>query len=145
MKLRTNLTLLTLVAAALVGCATSHKYDVSLTNQTAAPVTLWLTKDGPPLQEGWLSPEDLARVPRDQIHYDFANILPGKTGYTGEVSGQFDKNTHAVLRVYPGNLDLVDILRDKPKWTPYTLKPGKNDLVAIDENGNLVIKPAASP
>src|SRR5690349_9748573 len=90
-----------LFATCLIGCGSTKSYQVEVANHTSQPVTLWLTKDGPPREEGWLSPEDLTTVQSErQLQYDFVVVDPTRTGYTDKVSGQFPSGTHAVLRVY---------------------------------------------
>ena len=113
-------------------------------NQTLQPVTLWLTKDGPPREEGWLSPEQLGELPADEQRYDLAIVPPGKTGYTGTVSGDFPKGTHAVLRVYDGQKELFHILEDdkagQSNRVDQVLKPGMNRLSVRDSDGHLVLE-----
>ena len=46
----------------LTGCARTEKFDVSVRNDTSSPLTLALTKDGPPFEHVWAGPEDLAEA-----------------------------------------------------------------------------------
>ena len=131
-----------LVLLASAGCA----YQVELKNQTSQPVTLWLTKDGPPAEEGWLSPEQLAEMPREaQPRYDLAIVPPGRTATTEKMSGKFPKGTHAVLRVYEGEKELFHIVEDakagKERRVDHVLKRGMNRLVAVERDGGLAIQP----
>ena len=59
MLTRTLALLTTTVTTFLVGCSNAHKYEfaVNIKNDTPEPVTVWLTKQGGPPEEGWLSPE----------------------------------------------------------------------------------------
>ena len=130
-----------------VGCGNGKSYQVEVKNQTLQPVTLWLTKDGPPYEEGWFSPEELAKMPEEaRAGYDLAIVPPGKTGYTGKVSGDFPKGTHAVLRVYEGQKELFHILEDtkagRSNRVDQVLKPGMNRLAVPDRDGQLIVRPS---
>ena len=135
--------LITFVAA---GCASS--YQVEVKNQTTQPVTLWLTKDGPPPEEGWYSPEQLATMPEDlRPTYDLAIVPPGRTGATEPMTGEFPRGTNAVVRVYPGAKELFHILEDakagKEDRVDKTLKKGMNRFVVVDAgDGNIAVEPA---
>ena len=128
----------------LVGCnSTKKSYQVEVNNQTNAPVTLWLCKDGPPKEEGWLSPEELidAHSERD-LNYDFQVVDPAKTAYTDSLSGEFPKGTNAVLRVYPGTPNYFDMAKIGPGVrVEHTLKPGNNRMILTENAGQLVLHP----
>ena len=104
----------------LVGCAAEKRsYDVTVHNASNQPVTLWLTKDGEPYENGWLSPEDLAIDSPKNQDYIISGVVvaPGNTAFTGQKEGHFDKGTTAMLRVYDGQLLFSQILavgRDSP-------------------------------
>lgn len=139
---------LALVALVAGGCGSSKSYQVEVQNQTAQPVTLWLTKDGPPAEEGWHSPEELAAMPADaRPGYDLAVVPPGKTGETGKVSGKFPSGTNAVLRVYQGGQELYHIIQSQQpgarriERADQPLKPGKNKLAVVEHHGRLVVEP----
>lgn len=124
------------------GCNPSQKsFQVSVKNDSTTPVTLWLTKDGPPAEAGWMAPEQLAADPA-HAHYDLAFVPPGKTGSTPKLSGQFPEGTHAVIRVYKGEKELYYILKDEKAGTgeriDYILKPGSNHLAVIDAPGGRI-------
>ena len=123
-----------------VGCGSGKSYQVEVKNQTLQPVTLWLTKDGPPKEAGWFSPED------SRTGYDLAIVPPGKTGFTGNVSGDFPKGTNAVLRVYEGQKELFHILEDtKAGWSnrvDQVLKPGMNRLSVFERDGQMIVEPS---
>jgi hypothetical protein len=136
--------MLVVVAVLVAGCgAQTRTYDVSVENRTDRTVTLWLTKDGPPEEEGWRSPEELAaRARREKIKYDMATVDPGKTADTGAMKGKFASGTHAVLRVYEGNPDLAALMsesRESRDRVDYLLTPGKNRLAVVDRDGNLKV------
>ena len=77
-------------------------------------MTLFLTKDGPPAEEGWYSPEELVKISGAQPRYDLAFVPPGKTGFTDKLAGTFPSGTHAVLRVYPGEKEVYDLAKTPP-------------------------------
>jgi hypothetical protein len=136
-----------MVAATALGCGSGKSYQVEVKNQTLQPVTLWLTKDGPPKEVGWFAPEDLAQMPADaQTGYDLAIVPPGKTGFTGNVSGDFPKGTNAVLRVYEGQKELFHILEDakagRSNRVDQVLKPGMNRFSVVDRDGTMIVEPS---
>ena len=144
--MKTWLTVLVLAAVAL-GCnSTKKSFEVEVTNQTNTPVTLWLMKEGPPPEEGWRSPEELALLPEGlPRNYDLAFVSPGKTGYTPRLAGEFPDGTHAVLRVYEGEKELFHILQETKAGTvkriDHKLRPGKNRLTLVDRAGQMAIEP----
>lgn len=128
----------------LVGCGQKKTYQVEVRNDTRRPFTLWLTKDGPPTEEGWLAPEDLAasRAERE-LQYDFQVVEPTRTGYTGKLAGEFPKGTNAVLRVYDGTPNYLDMAKAGAAGrADHVLKPGNNRLRVSEQSGQLVIRPA---
>jgi hypothetical protein len=128
-----------------VGCVPS--YQVEVKNQTTQPVTLWLTKDGPPPEEGWYSPEQLATMPEDRRPtYDLAIVPPGRTGATDPITGEFPRGTNAVVRVYQGAKELFHILEDakagKEQRVDKVLKPGMNRFVVVERgDGHIAVEP----
>ena len=126
----------------LAGCgAQTRTYDVSVENRTDRTVTLWLTKDGPPAEEGWHSPEQLRERGRSgDAKYDMATVPPGRTAETGEMKGRFNGGTNAVLRVYEGAPDVTELMEMKPgarDRVDHILTPGKSKLAVVDRDGQL--------
>jgi len=109
-----NRWLLLLSIAMLLGCRSYEKrtYDVTVQNASSEPATLWLTKDGEPFENGWMSPEDLAvESPKNKDYIVSGVVAPaGKTAFTGPREGHFEKDTTAILRVYDGQLMFSQIL-----------------------------------
>ncbi|MEA2709478.1 MAG: hypothetical protein QOF78_2079 [Phycisphaerales bacterium] len=131
----------------LAGCGAGKSYQVEVKNQTNGPVTLWLTKDGPPKEDGWYSPEEIDAMPENaRPAYDLAIVPPGKTGFTGKVAGEFPKGTAAVLRVYEGSKELFHIVEDakagRQNRSDHVLKPGMNRLSVVEHSGRLVVEPS---
>jgi hypothetical protein len=85
-----------------LGCGpTTRSYSVVIKNDGAEPMTCWLTKDGPPAEPQWLSPEQIAigGAPKNETVWALI-IKPGATAETPKpVSGQFESGTSAVHAV----------------------------------------------
>src|SRR5690348_1282076 len=105
---------LLLVLGAATGCQSDFKtrtYSVTVANDSSSPVTVWLTKDGPAYEPGWLSPEDTAYEARGAGESVAGVVVPpGKTASVGPVHGEFASMTNAMLRVYLGQHNLSDLL-----------------------------------
>jgi hypothetical protein len=129
----------------LVGCAPSRTYQVQVTNQLSKPVTVWLTKNGPPEERKWWSPEDWAIAqPGDNEQISGVVIPSGKAASTPKISGRFHRGTDAVLRVYIGEQTIsgmAAISRGSPNRIDYTLMPGPNELVITDRGGETRVEP----
>ncbi len=130
-----------------IGCSSSTTYEVETRNDTMRPITLWLTKDGPPSEDGWRTPEEMAAAAGVEGHepkYDFAVVEAGQTGYTDKVSGKFPPGTNAVLRVYEGAVDYFKIAEGakagRERRADYVLRPGKNRVVVHETLGRLVVE-----
>jgi len=130
------------VFATLVGCHSyeTRSYDISVHNATQSPITIWLTKDGPPYEDGWWSPEDLAMLsPKQNAAREVGGVIvePGKTADAPNRKGRFEPETNAILRVYrtaSGFNDLLAIGSNNAARTDVKLRPGRNDL-EVDDAG----------
>lgn len=128
------LVLSSLLCLLMTGCHSyeTRTYDVTVHNRTAEPVMIWLTKDGPPYEAGWLSPEDFAiESPRQREDREIGGVIlePGKTA-TAQRAGRFEPATRAVLRVYAGATkfnELLSISRDNPARVDMPLRAGKSE------------------
>src|SRR5215207_8053952 len=81
---------------ASVGCATrTETFDVSVRNESAGPITIWLTKTGGPEEEGWRSPESIAInfVVEDE-KLGGVIVPPRNTATTGKTKGKFDRDSY---------------------------------------------------
>ncbi len=131
----------------LVGCQSyeTRVYDVTVKNYASCPITIWLTKSGPPYEQGWMAPEDIAvESPKQAQHVIGGVIVPqGKIADTGPIPGQFEAGTRAVLRVYGGKLTFDQLLassqRDKNR-VDVELHPGKMDLVVTGTPDYISVK-----
>lgn len=134
-----------LLVAGLIGCSSKQSYDVTVMNRSPQPVTLWLTKNGPPGERGWYPPEQLAFLTKtvDDGSVPGAWLEPGKTAGIGPIEGKFSGQTKAILRVYRGRLkfnELIAVSDDSPLREDLILRPGKN-VIAIDRTGAIVREP----
>jgi len=128
----------------VVGCAgtTTQTFDVKVKNDSSKPITVWLTKDGPPYEAKWASPEDLAvEKPGGSNVYLGVIIPPAKTGETGPVPAKLDTSTRAWLRIYSGGEQFSQLLamsRGNPNRLDIQLQPGVNSYIVTDAPGGLV-------
>ncbi len=141
------------VLLGLIGCSGPTKsYSVAVRNDVDQPITVWLTKSGPPVEAAWLSPEQLATYenPRGEKIAGRA-VPPGKVAETGEQKGKFPAGTDAVLRVYLGQHTLDELLatgsRDSrgsrnPNRVDVTLPLGRSNLIVQQKDGTLSVEPA---
>src|SRR5438105_2026177 len=125
------------LVAIVCGCgSTTRTYDVSVKNELNKPVMLWLTKDGPPSESKWRSPEEFAKMPvgEDRVLAGVV-VQPGKIADTGPVEGKFKAGTNAVLRVYVGETTFDGIMRMRQGRMDLKLSPGTNEFVLREKNG----------
>ncbi|MGC4034241.1 MAG: hypothetical protein QM754_21385 [Tepidisphaeraceae bacterium] len=128
-----------LVSAAVIGCGpTTQEIHVAVKNDSYEPMTVVLTKDGPPMEMKWLPPEDFAAMhkPPAEAQVNGIVINPGQSVDQKRV-GQFSSGTQAMLRVYRGPQTLESMLGigpDSPNRTDIPLAAGTN-LIVIDKSG----------
>ncbi len=135
------LLLLSLLMVPVVGCSTTRSYSVTVKNEYAEPMTLWLTKNGPPMETAWLPPEDLAMMLKfpETARLKGIVVLPGEQ-LGADVKGTFDPGVSAVLRVYRGRKTLEELFaigRDSPNRTDIELPEGASRFV-INRSGETV-------
>lgn len=132
------------MTAAVTGCAQTRTYRVAVRNDTPRPITVGFAKEeGGPFEQAWATPEEVAiESPRySEREWDSVVVPPGKTGVAGPISGKFDSDARAFLRVYgvEGRLnDLLAISRGSPRRADVPLAPGRNALIVREELGRLV-------
>ena len=145
-----SLAVVLLSCVASVGCATrTETFDVAVRNESADPITIWLTKTGGPEEEGWRSPESIAInfvVEDEKIG---GVIVPAKnTATTGKTKGKFAPDSYAVLRVYRGEMRMSELLAngsDSPNRADLVLDPGLNRLIVTDTDGKITVRHADAP
>jgi hypothetical protein len=119
-----------------VGCAPTKSFDVTVRNQSDVPVMLWLTKDGPPAEKGWWTPEQFLEAPAEEPSPG-VRLEPQKTADTGKVKGTFPDGTNAVLLIFRTS-DAPRVEGSGP--IALRLRPGRNELVmAKNEQGRLYV------
>ena len=150
-KTATNLFLLALAAISMAGCKSyeTRTYDVTVRNDTPDAIVVWLTKDGAPYESGWLSPEDIAiQSPKaNDPELAGAIVAAGKTADTGTRKGRFEPDTHAILRVYQGQLKFSEILatsRGDPMRIDLQLPPGRSEFI-VRPAGSLITVQRVEP
>ena len=138
-----RLALIAVVCFAAVGCARKESFDVSVRNGTDGPLTLVLTKDGPPFERLWAAPEDLAiESPRAEEQHSYL-VLPANRDADINLEGKFDRGTRGYLRVYRGDLpipEMVAIGPASPNRLDLRLEPGANRFVIVDSGSRLIEK-----
>jgi hypothetical protein len=135
-------------ALVLAGCSPLRRetYEFTVHNQTARPLTLWLTKDGPPYEAKWESPEELAtQWPVEDDSIPMVVVAPQATLRGGPIQGHFDRGVRAILRIYAGSRTFKEVLAFGPEdrdRLDVALRPGRNDLVVTEQAGRLKAIPA---
>lgn len=132
----------------LVGCSSAKEYtfDISVKNNTGGPITIWLTKEGRPVEKGWRSPEQVAmQSPGHEERIGGVLVPDGKTASpNGPVKGKFEPGSFAWLRVYDGKYanfsDLLAVSPRSMKRVDYPLDPGKNVLIVRKNGSRLVVE-----
>lgn len=130
-----------------VGCSgPTQTYNVTVRNDLNQPITVWLTKNGPPAEANWLSPEQIA-VGEGPAGGRMAGtpVPSGKIAETGKISGKFPAGTNAILRVYVGQHTLDELLamsRRNSSRLDVMLSPGETNLIVREEGGKLSAEPA---
>jgi hypothetical protein len=134
--------LVSLAGLLIVGCARTQTYDLAVKNATSQPITIWLTKDGPPVEDNWRSPEHLAIRPSRGESERIAGVVvsAGQIVATGPITGRFDSDTYAWLRVYGGQHKLSGLLaisRGSHNRLDIPVAPGRHAWTIIDQDGRL--------
>jgi len=124
-------------------------YDIELSNHLTHPVTVFLTKNGPPDEYGWLSPEQIAENPmsHDPAHVG-QTVPPGSTARSGQVVGHFYSATSAILRIYAvtgGLEDYAAISADNPKRADMLIHPGLNRFVVTPAGPGILVQRREEP
>jgi hypothetical protein len=146
---RLTLTLFLTAVLIAAGCAPATQertYAVSVDNKLSEPITVFLTKNGPPLEDQWLSPTQLAAGPinRDNLIENFVVIKPGETVGVKKLVGHFQAGTDAVLQIYERTGRLEDIAAmelDDPRRDDVVLVPGDNAFVVTSDDRGLLVTP----
>lgn len=132
-----------LLVAAITGCESTQSYQVTVVNKYSQPMTIVLTKDGPPMEKDWMPPEDIAMMknaPADMV-VNGITLQPSQR-VTQERTGKFEGGTHAMLRIYRGDINMKQmwgVSYGSPNRSDLTLHPGKN-VIVIGPDGTASVK-----
>jgi hypothetical protein len=140
MRLVSTFVLLIVSCVTILGCARTDTFNISVRNDTAGPLTLALTKNGPPFEHKWAAPEDLAiEAPTADEQHGYVVLPPGKEADV-DVQGKFASSTRGYLRVYRGDLQISEMNAIGPTSSnrlDLPLKAGANRFVIADASGRL--------
>lgn len=123
----------------IVGCSETRNYDLTVTNQTQHPVTLWLCKSGPPYEDAWLSPEEVVQTsPHMNTPIGGVQLDAGRTAHAA-VKGVFDPDTHAILRIYntTGFDNILAISAGSLNRIDMPIEPGPTHITIDDKPGHI--------
>jgi hypothetical protein len=123
------------------GCST-QSFDLVVTNRTTDAVTVWITKDHGPYEDGWAPPEVVALSPGDTGRLG-GHVLQAGQACEAKVKGKIDGGNVAILRIYAAtDIDaLLAISRGTPDRLDMPLNTGKSDLDVIRQDGQLTAVP----
>lgn len=129
---------------ALAACGpTTETIQLSVINQSPSPMTVVLTKDGPPMEKNWLPPEDIAMMKNAPADMTVNGITLQPKQKVDQVRiGQFEAGVHPMLRIYRGDQNMKQMLGigpDSPNRSDLVLHPGHNTIV-IDPTGTPIAK-----
>jgi len=143
---------LLVAAAVFAGCAPATQertYSIYVTNKLSQKITVFLTKNGPPVEDQWLSPAQWAAGPisEDNKILNCAVVDPGEMVGIQKATGHFEGSTEAVLQIYEATgriADLAAIELDDPRRVDYVLNPGRNDLIVLPDGDGIRVETASS-
>lgn len=118
-------------------------------NALDGPAMIFLTKDGPPLQDGWWSPEDIA-VLYGKVNDDLSRMVvkAGGVAESGKMTAQLALGAHAILTIYEGIHELPELLairRGSADRTDLRLAPGKTEITIKKVNNVLATDHTHTP
>lgn len=127
------------------GCST-QSFDLVVTNRTSGAVTVWITKDHGPYEEGWSPPEIVALTPGDTGRLG-GHVLQAGQACEAKIKGKIDSNNVAILRIYAAtDIDaILSISRGSPDRIDMPLDAGRSDLDVIRDDGQLAAVPHGTP
>lgn len=122
------------------GCARTEAFNVVVHNETRGDLTLVLTKNGPPFERLWASPEQLTvESPDNEERHSYFVLPPTRTADVS-LKGRFSRGSRGFLRVYRGDQDLSAMSAigpGSPNRIDLPLRPGLNEFVIVDRGGRL--------
>lgn len=146
--MRRSPALLQILLAALLIClatgcgARSADIGVQVRNEADAPVALWMTKEGTPVERNWLSPGQIVMFysPDDitAMREPALVLPPGETGTIGPRRGKFATGAEPVLYVYPADTTVQ-------QKAATDRRSGLMDQISLGAGTNFIIVRAARP
>ena len=116
-------------------------FEISVKNETVRPLSLGLVKNGPPTEQGWIAPHEVAMMAPELSDRKWGWVLqPGQSKTFGPYSGRFAPQVQAILRIYAGTPTIEEMItfsRDDPERLDIYLWPGKSAYVIRHASGRL--------
>src|SRR3954464_6280426 len=98
-----HLLLMTLLV--LPACSQEEKrtFEIALKNDTHTALSVGLVKNGPPQEQGWIAPHEVAMMAPQLADRKWGWVIkPGESKKLGPYSGHFRPGVAGILRVYVG-------------------------------------------
>jgi len=118
-----------------------RSFEISVKNETVRPISVGLVKNGPPTEEGWIAPHEVAMMAPQLTERKWGLVIaPGQTRLIGPHSGKFQAGVQAILRIYAGTPTIEEMLsfsRDDPERLDIYLWPGRSGYVIRYGGGRL--------
>jgi hypothetical protein len=132
---------LLLLSAGCVERDATANFDIEVTNKSASPLSAGLIKNGPPLEEGWAAPHEIAINAPHLGDRKWGTLIPPGQSTTISQTGRFGSGVSAILRAYSGDLTIDQLKafsRDDPDFVEVYLYPGAHHyIIGPDVNGHL--------
>ncbi|HEV8290337.1 MAG TPA: hypothetical protein VGP94_00370 [Tepidisphaeraceae bacterium] len=135
--------LLILFLLLLPACTQYEKktFEISVKNETARPLSLGLVKNGPPREQGWIAPHEVAMMAPQLSDRKWGWVLqPGEARKFGPYSGKFEPHVQAILRIYAGTPTIEELIafsKEDPERLDIYLWPGKSGYLIRNFGGRL--------
>jgi hypothetical protein len=132
----------------LPACTQNEKrsFEISIRNETARPLSIGLVKNGPPTEEGWLAPHDVAIMAPQLSDRKWGLVVkPGEGKVMGPHVGNFAPSVQAILRIYAGTPTIEEMIafpKTDPERLDIYLWPGKSAYVIRNVGGRLAYQRA---
>ena len=127
----------------------TRSFEIVVKNETAGPISLGLVKNGPPQEQGWIAPHEVAMMAPQLSDRRWGWVVgPGESKTFGPYSGKFAPGTQAMLRIFAGTPtidEMVSFSRDDPERLDIYLWPGRSAYVIRNATGKLEYRVPASP
>ena len=140
---------LPLICLASACSSTDATFVVQVVNNTSQPLSAGLIKSGGQVGQGWASPEQIAINAPQLMPRRWGTLVPPKGKVIiGPQTGPFEAGSHAVLRVYMGDVPISGLVaygRSDPGRVDLALWPGKSGFIIETVDGRLEAKAIEEP